>query len=285
MARDLFAAVLAADRAVWLAAPAGDAGPGDPFGLVIPPLVESGTTDIDAGTLDALSGLYLTAELEQTGLLVAAELLVANRASLDLTSIEAAELLERMADSALGWVPASGRDQLYARVFGLGAGAAQTTGLVNAAFPQLLSDLCSAITAYDQAELWTRPAPSHLRSQLSRAVDQLRGNLALRQYGSTLVVGRRITDQVRRSVELLSHPGILALARGRSMWDVVRATWDPREQPDFEDLVGRGQSGQQVISWTGSAEARTGDPDQAVRGAAATWLLHAGFEQPAMVPR
>ena len=181
---------------------------------------------------------------------------MANRASLDLTSTEAAQLLEDMATSAEEWLPASGRDQLYARVFGLGAGgrAADQPGQRGD------SRSCSAIsarrsTAYDQAELWTRPAPSHLRSQLVRAVDRLRGNLSLRQHGSTLVVGRRITDQVRRSVELLSHPGIIALVRGRTMWDVVRATWDPREQPDFEDLVGRGQSGQQVIAWTGSAQA------------------------------
>jgi hypothetical protein len=282
MVANLLAAVLAADRAVWLAAPAGSTGPGDPFGLVLPPLVESGSGEIDAATLEALSGLYLMAELEQTGLLVAAELLVANRASLDLTSVEAAQLLDDLATSTADWLPASGRDQLYARVFGLGA-AAEATGLVNTTFPQLLSDLCSAITAYDQAELWTRPAPSHLQSQLSRAVDRLKGNLSLRQHGSTLVVGRRITDQVRRSVELLSHPGIIALVRGRTMWDVVRATWDPREQPDFEDLMGRGQSGQQVIAWTGSADALAGDPDQAVRAAAAAWLLHAGFEQPVAV--
>jgi hypothetical protein len=283
MGANLLAAVLAADRAVWLATPAGTTGPGDPFGLVIPPLVEPGSTEITAATLEALSGLYLTAELEQTGLLVAGELLVANRASLDLTSTEAAQLLEDMATSAADWLPASGRDQLYARVFGLGAGAAQQASLVNAEFPQLLADLCSAVGAYDQAELWTRPAPSHVRSQLVRAVDRLKGNLALRQYGSTLVVGRRITDQVRRSVELLSHPGIIALVRGRTMWDVVRATWDPREQPDFEDLVGRGQSGQQVIAWTGTAEAVSSDPDQAVRAAAAAWLLHAGFDQPVAV--
>jgi hypothetical protein len=283
MGANLLAAVLAADRAVWLATPAGSTRPGDPFGLVLPPLVESGTSEITAATLEALSGLYLTAELEQTGLLVAGQLLVANRASLDLTSTEAAQLLEDMATSAEDWLPASGRDQLYARVFGLGAGAAQPTTLVNGDFPQLLAHLCSALTAYDQAELWTRPAPSHLQSQLVRAVDQLRGNLALRQHGSTLVVGRRITDQVRRSVELLSHPGIIALVRGRSMWEVVRATWDPREQPDFEDLVGRGQSGQQVIVWTGADQALTGDPDQAVRAAAAAWLLHAGLDQPVAV--
>lgn len=285
MVTSLLAAILAADQAVWLAAPAGTTEPGDPFGLVLPPLVEPGTTEITAATLEALSGLYLTAELEQTGLLVAGELLVTNRASLDLTSTEAAQLLEDMATSAEEWLPASGRDQLYARVFGLGAGVAQPTNLVNGEFPQVLSDLCSALTAYDHAELWTRPAPSHLRSQLIRSVDRLRGNLSLRQHGSTLVVGRRITDQVRRSVELLSHPGIIALVRGNSMWDVVRATWDPREQPDFEDLLGRGQSGQQVIAWTGSEQALAGDPDQVIRAAAAAWLLHAGFDQPVAVAR
>ncbi|GAB2603515.1 hypothetical protein [Kribbella endophytica] len=273
MTLDLAVSVLTADRAVRLAAPAVVAGD-DPFRLDVPPLVDPGTADIDAAALDALAGLYLTAELEQTGLLVAVELLVANRASLDLTSVEAAELLEDVASAAREWLPVAARQQLFARVFGTASAA--SFELINRDFPQLLSDLCSAITAYDEAESWNRPPPSHLRSQISRAVGRMRENLALRQYGATLVVGRRITEQVRRSVEVISHPGIVALVRGRSPWDVVRATWEPNEQPDIEGLVGQGQSGQVVIAWTGTP---ADVPPQQVRDAAATWLLHAGLEQ------
>jgi len=275
MTRDLVVSVLAAERAVWLAAGAAPATADDPFRLDVPPLVEAGTTDIDAAALDALAGLYLMAELEQTGLLVAAEVLIANRASLDLTSVEAAELLEELAQASRDWLPATARRQLFARVFGT---AADGSSLVNRDFPQILSDLCSAIAAYDQAETWNRPPPSYLRSQLTRAVDRLRSNLALRQYGNTLVVGKRIADQVRRSVELISHPGVVQLVRGRSAWDVVRATWEPDEQPDIEALVGRAQSGQLVIAWTGSPDASAGVPSQQVREAASTWLLQAGFD-------
>jgi hypothetical protein len=278
MSRDLVVSVLAAQRAVWLAAPAPPGGAGsadDPFRLDLPPLVEPGSTDIDAATLEALGGLYLAAELEQTGLLVAAELLIANRASLDLTSVEAAELLDQLAQASQDWLTATARQQLFARVFGTAPGGNE---LVNREFPQLLSDLCSAVAAYDQAEVWNSPPPSYLRSQLTRVVQRLRANLALRRYGSTLVAGRRIVDQVRRSVELVGHPGILQLVHGRSAWDVVRATWEPSEQPDIEALVGQAQAGQVVIAWTGAPDALTGVPPQQVREAAATWLLHAGLD-------
>lgn len=276
MTADLVDHLLAAERSSrWVASAMAAAD--DPFHLMVPPLVDPAAADIDAATLESLAGLYLLAEVEQTGLLAAAELLVTNRLSLDLTSVEASRLLEETADDSEEWVPRPAREQLFARVFGLGAGAAPPQAAVNREFRQLLADTCSAVTAHARAAALNGSLAAP-RAQLLRATGRLRGNLALRHYGSTLMATSRIAAQARQAVTLLSHPGIIALARGQSAWDVVRATWPDEDQPDIERLVALGQSGQQVIGWSGAPEASRADPPAAVGEAASTWLLSAGFD-------
>jgi hypothetical protein len=284
MIAGLAACVLAAERASrWVTSNGAgraatlDVGGDDPFRLVVPPLVGSDGHDIDGPTLEALAGLYLMSQLEQAGVLAAAELLITHRSSLDLTSIEAAQVLEDAAVQAREWITAEEREHLFARVFGTAAAGTSTQDLANREFPQLLAELCSAIEDYDSSTAVFRPPPSHLRSGVGRAVQRLRSNLALRQYGSTLVASRRIAGQVNESVQVLSQPGIIQLARGRTMWDVVRATWDPDEQPDLEGLVTSGQAGQVVIGWTGAPDAETAPPPATVRDAAVQWLMSSGL--------
>jgi hypothetical protein len=249
----------------------------DPFRLVVPPPIGMDSHDIDGAALEALAGLYLMAQLEQAGVLVAAELVIAHRASLDLTSLEAAQRLEEAAAEAREWVPALDREQLFARVFGTAGARTSGQDLSNREFPQLLAELCSAIDDFASSAAIFGPPPSQLRSGLARSIQRLKGNLALRQYGSTLVAARRIAGQARQSIEILNHPGIIQLARGRTMWDVVRATWEPNEQPDLERLVTSGQAGQLVIGWTGAPDAETAPPPVTVREAAAQWLQASGL--------
>lgn len=209
--------------------------------------------------------------MEQPGVLAAAELLIAHRASLDLTSLEAAQRLEQAAVEARKWIPAPDREQLFARLFETAGSGTSGQDLSNREFPQLLAELCSAIDDFASSAAIFGPPPSQLGSGLARSVQRLRGNLALRQYGSTLVAARRIAGRARESIEVLSHPGIIQLARG-ARWDVVRATREPDEQPDLERLVTSGQAGQVVIGWTGAPEAETAPPPATVREAAAQWL-------------
>jgi hypothetical protein len=276
----LLAAERSARRSVGLTAALGAEAGSDPFRLVVPPLVDPGAADIDAATLETLAGLYLLAEVEQTGLLAAAELLVANRMSLDLRSVEAAELLEQTADNAQEWIARAAREDLFARVFGLGAAATSPHVLANGEFGQLLADTCSAIADYDRAAAFGGSLVGP-RAQLSRAANRIRGNLALRRYGNTLIAAARIAAQAREAVTLLSHPGIVALVTGTSAWDVVRATWPDDDRPDVERLLDLGRSGQQVITWTGAPEASRADPPQPVREAAAVWLQSAGLAREA----
>ncbi|MFI5896823.1 hypothetical protein ACIA5D_42655 [Actinoplanes sp. NPDC051513] len=281
MPADLVPSLLAIERASRRTAPAAAALGDDPFGLVVPPLVPPAEAEIDAATLETLAGLYLLAEVEQTGLPAAAELLVAERLALDLRSADAARLLEETADASREWIPRAAREQLFARVFGTGPGAAVAHVPANTEFVPVLAGTASAIAAHDRATLLGGPLTA-TRSQLTRAAARLRANLAPRQHGNTLLATGRIAAQARQAAALLSHPGILALVGGMSAWDVVRATWPDDERPDIERLVALGQSGQAIVTWTGSPPEAIGDPPESVRAAAASWLAEAGLTEPAL---
>lgn len=268
---DLDAAVLAFERATrWftVAAVLED----DPFRLELPPTSWGGR--ISAATMELLGGLYLVAEVEQTGLLRVAELLVEDRMALDLRSIEAAERLEAAAAEAHEWFRAEDRDLLFARVFGVGRAA--TTDIANQRFPALLLDLVSAIDTWGAAQhVWPPPAPGRTATIRQRA-EALRANLADRQHGNTIPAARRIARQVRTAVEILGHPGVLALVGGRSMWDVVRAMVTT-DSLDVDGHVTRGQSGQVLIGWAGSPAGEVGEPPVSIVDAAARWLAASGF--------
>lgn len=277
---DLGASILAIDRAVTWVVPRIRARTGtlseDPFRLDLPAVGGPVSGSIDAATLEILGGLYLIGQLEQTGMLRAGELLIDNRFALDLRSLEAAELLDRLAVEAREWYESSARDQLHARVFGLGPRADSSTA--NVEFAELLLDLCSAITSWDDAARFGGATAAARTGAVRHAARLLRGNLAFRQHGNTLIAAERLAGQVRACYDLLRHPGIVALVAGTSMWDVVRALWADGE-PDIDRHLTMGLAGQQLIGWTGSPGAAAhGEPSATAAEAARSWLLATGFD-------
>lgn len=265
---DLESSILALERAVRSSGRRTRALADDPFHLDLPPLPGVGGR-IDAETMAVLGGLYLIGWLEQTGMLRAAELLVEQRFSLDLRSIEAADRLDEAADESRRWHRERERQQLFARVFGIGP-ASREVGGANDAFEAALMDLCGALVAWDDATRFDRPPSAARTGGVSSTVRALRSNLAPRQHGNTVSAARQLAAQVRTSHEVLNHDGVIALVAGRSMWDVVRAMWE--QPPDIQRLVSTGQSGQTLISWAGTPEAGRGEPTSAELDGAALWL-------------
>ena len=84
----------------------------------------------------------------------------------------------------------------------------------------------------------------------SRAGD-VRAQPRPRQYGNTLIAARAIADQVRAAFELLATRASSRWPGGRTLWDVVRATWGD-DAPDIDRFVTMGQSGQQLLGWAGT---------------------------------
>ena len=71
---------------------------------------------------------------------------------------------------------------------------------------------------------------------------------------------------------MLSHPGIIELVVGRTLWDVVRAMWGD-DAPDIDRFVTLGQSGQLLLGWVGTSGAESGEPTSTSIDAAVSWLM------------
>jgi hypothetical protein len=252
----------------------------DQFNLDLPP--ETGGGDALAPqALQSLGMLYLQAELEQAGVIPAAEALTEARASLQLPTELLAATLERFAQAERNWYDRPSREQLFARVFGTGAGAtADKDAVVNHAFEQLLAALCSAINRYASDQTRFGPPPATDMAVVTDAANALLSNLGLRQYGNTQFATRRIQEQMDAAIALLKDHGIQAMFGANGFWPVLERILAPNV-PDITRLVERGQAGQKLLGWlagsaSGGSGASTLAPD--VLEAAAMWLAASGLD-------
>jgi hypothetical protein len=254
----------------------------DPFTIDLPPAVGPGS-GVDQSTLAALGTLYLHAALEQAGVIPAAEALADARASLDLPTERTAELLEKFAQRARNWYDRDSRNKLFARVFGIGPAA--TTGgasLANQDFEQRLGTLCAALNRYASDEIAGQPAPAVDDAQIRQSANDLLGNLEMRQFGNTLFAVRLIQEELQASIELLKSPEIAAVFHVQGFWPVVERVLEP-DVPDIARLVERGQAGQHLLTWLGTALSALGAGTGALIPAsspvfqwAASWLEASG---------
>jgi hypothetical protein len=253
----------------------------DPFAIDLPPA--GAGSGVDQSALTALGSLYLQAELEQAGVIPAAEALADARASLDLPTERSAELLEKFARSARNWYDRDSRNKLFARVFGIGPAAGAGGGsLTNQDFEQLLGALCAALNRYASDEISGQAAPPADDAQVREAANNLLGNLELRPFGNTLFAVRLIQQELEASIELLKSPEIGAIFHVQGFWPTVERILEPNV-PDMTRLVERGQAGQHLLTWLGMTLGSLGTgtgalvpPGSPVFQWAATWLEASG---------
>lgn len=236
-------------HSLWLAgqtAPAGRAL--DQFDLDLPPATGPGE-GLSAATLQALATLYLQSQLEQVGIIPAAEALADARGSLSLPTEQLAEQLERFAQQARNWYERRSRDQLFARVFGTGAGATPEAGaVVNREFEQRFAVLCAAIYRYAIDRVPGRAAQPADDAAVRQAAGDVLANLGLRQYGNTTFATRRIQEELQAAVALLKDPAVQSMFNASGFWPTLERILAPNV-PDIARLVERGQAGQHLLSW------------------------------------
>ncbi len=256
--------------------PAGE----DPLRLDLPALGPASGDAPSAAMLRVFGSLYLAAELEQAGVVPIAELLADQRDGLDVRSFAAAEKLEDFANRERQWYDRGGRVQVYARLFGIGPGATNEHGtLANRDFASVLASFCHALAACASPV-----AGMVLQAAVQQSAQALLANLAPRALGSTLLVARRIDDQVRHAVDLLRDPAICALVGARTLQQtVVNILRD--DAPDVQRLIDAGVEGQAVIVWLAGALPRVSSgplvtPGEPVTAAAARWLGAIGLTSP-----
>ncbi|MES1245542.1 MAG: hypothetical protein ABUT39_28310 [Acidobacteriota bacterium] len=240
----LAAGCLRAVPAAHLALAAGD----DPLRLELPPLLDPRATGPSPAALRGLSALYLQAEMEQAGILIATEALADARAGLALPVPAAAKLEDfvRQAREVPGFPD---RARLYARLFGLGPAAIGSGAAVNHAFQQIFATWCLGLLRY-AAEHRPGRVPGPTREAALRASTlELVLNLAPRADGHALLAGRRIEGQLRRAIAVLSDAGVGgALGMGTlGLWQTLRRVLGDAT-PDLGRLIARGESGVALLA-------------------------------------
>jgi hypothetical protein len=261
--------------------PAGD----DPLRLDLPTL-GPGSGDLpSAATVRVFASLYLAAELEQAGVVPIAELLAEQRDTLNLTSYAAAAKLDDFATRAHHWYDRPGRTQLYARLFGIGAGATNEAGaLVNREFMSLFAGLCRALARF--AEISGRGrGTAGLDAGVRTSASMVLANLAPRGLGNTPLAARRLQDQVRHAVDILRDPAIGGLVGARTLQQTIINILG-KDAPDVQRLIDSGLQGQAVLEWLATALPRIADDtghvpvmtfDDRIAVTAALWLRAVGL--------
>jgi hypothetical protein len=217
--------------------------------LEMPPPAGAGGKLPSAVALRAMAAIYLQAELERSGILTVAELLVRERNWLPVTSTSAAERLDRFARDSHRWYDRENRARIFARVLGIGEAAGDAgDGLVNRAFEHYLAAFCQAASRYERAYEWGHPPAATHEVLLRRAALDLLLNLAARQHGNTVSAAGVIQQQLERAIELLSDKGIAGMFLAHGMWDTIGRILGP-QAPDVGRFVQRGQSGFRILTW------------------------------------
>jgi len=127
--------------------PAGD----DPLRLDLPtPRAGIGGSHRTPAAVRVFASMYLAAELEQAGVVPIAELLSAQRDTVNLTSPTRRHRSSTPSPRAsTNGKTAPGRVQLYARLFGIGPGATNDTGALTTVSSSRCSlSLCRALAVY-----------------------------------------------------------------------------------------------------------------------------------------
>jgi hypothetical protein len=249
--------------------------------LDLPP---DGGTDgrLDPHTASIIGSLYLLSELELLDVVSAAELLAAQRWTLDVRDSAAVAALDDFTSASARWPTTGVRAQLYSRLFGAvhpdHAAANTSMSTPNAEFEELLAMYAHAIVVFadSMASIAQRQRASSVSAGFRSAGGRLRSNLAVRQYGNTTIIAAALIEQLRASLDLLAEPGIGALFSTSGAWNVLRAMHGAAGG-DIGRHVDRGQAGSVVIASVGYPTV----PDlidSSLVEAATLWLTATGFD-------
>jgi hypothetical protein len=245
--------------------------------IELPPIVGSAA---DQALLRSDAPLYLSAELEATRLLRAAEVLAGVFASGGLTADlgPAAALLADFWRSRHQRFTQQERSAIFTRLFGFtGAPLAVASGR-NVAFEPLLMDLAEELHRLHDGGWIGRLPPSEV--SLRTAAGQLAANLVPRSGGIAVYAARDILDAIGRALAIFKQAAVQAATGSTSPWLAVRSVADRYLGEDvvIGPHVSRGQSGMRILSWVAEILPAVDDigvglalPEE-VRSAGTEWL-------------
>lgn len=252
----------------------------DDLGTIdLPPVTP---VQVDQGHLRGIASLYLASELENAGIVPAAEGLarLAISGSMRIDFGDGAALIQAFWRGRNSRATDAERMGFFASLFGTPTGPSDSSVGRNLEFEDLLINLCEALYKLDE-QASNRTWGSIAQQARVRAASQsILANLLRVSGGITVFMGREILGLVRETLTILSQPSVKAAFHAQSVWDVVdeidRRMRRPMREHDL--FLRRGQSGMIILSWLADAAPllSTSKPlvglDHPVIPAAVEWL-------------
>jgi len=257
----------------------------DPLRLDLPGLIEPRGSSPSPDLLREMALLYHQAELEQAGLLAAAEAVAEARGAFSLPRA-AAHKLEELARQTREVPAARERALLFGRLFGLGPAATLDADVAeNRDFQRLFASFCLGLLRYAAEHRPGRQPGPLLEASLRRSATDLVLNLWPRANGHAVLEKDRIQRQLRRAVDALSDPAIGAALGSRGLWGTLRRVLGDAA-PDLGRILARAESGAPLLTTLAGllpelAADRSGRPllpaDSPAYAQAARWLDATGL--------
>lgn len=241
----------------------------------------------DQAQIRAIATLYLAAQLEEAALVPAVETLsglaISGGLPVDLGS--AASLIESFWQQRSERFHESERRAFFARLFGADnpnsvSGANGGRPALNAAFEDLMIDVCEALYKLDEQGVSGNYAGPHAQTRVLTAARNLAENLLNKGGGMTGFTAKEILSTIQTAVQILQQPAVQHAFGARSLWTAVRAVASRylHMDRDTSAYVTRGKSGLILLSWIADSLPRLNDGQPLVRldhpviGAATEWL-------------
>ncbi|MFA8440282.1 hypothetical protein [Yoonia sp.] len=248
----------------------------------LPALPRGGTAG--AGLSDdqirAYAALYYYGELESTGLMEVAELIVQER---DMMGIRDAGLYQALDDMhrqmGRGWYDTARRQSIFRTMLGLG----QQGGVQDAVL-----GLCHAISQFENALRYGGRIDHGLAARLDMAAQVLMSVIVNRAAMGLEQAARLLNGQTRTVINVMQNPALHRRTGARDMWGFLQSVATPMQGqlPDLGRAVRRAQSGANLIAALVGSRAAGGlvgvfqaNPD--LMRAAADWQMNAPSQSPA----
>jgi hypothetical protein len=213
--------------------------------------------DIDQAQLRAIASLYLASELENAGVIPAAEALarLAMSGSLNVNMGDAAALIQAFWKQRNSRTSDSERMGFFAALFGAAGASNDTARGRNADFEDLLIDLCEALYKLDEQASNPSWGSVAQQARVRSASQSILHNLLHVSGGITVFMGKEILTLIRQTLSILGHPAVKAAFRAQSVWDVIDEIDRRMRRPLREHslFVRRGQAGMTILAWLADA--------------------------------
>lgn len=201
-----------------------------------------GDGNLTRAQVEAFAGLYYHGELEASGLMTVAELIVEERFTLNLADHGAFQALETMASEMdRAWYGGERRGQIFGHALGFGT---QTD------FRREFSNLVGALSRFEQESRFGRGSYSptaNVEFAMAAVLDSIgrRGSLGLDR--ATMV----LNNQLRQAISVVGNSAIQQLFNARNLWDLLGVLLDDGQggRPDFQAISDRAEAGAAVLGW------------------------------------